>query len=131
MIHGKTKKCSVKIYRLPENVEKQLTAIEENNQAAEYFTSINNEYPHLHVGNLPDRVQQSLKNAPCSGHPQLPDCKLYYDLLNRKITSGVDGDLPLAVQKQLGQTSWFGLSPSNRNTHLAFHLEEREANTDT
>ena len=37
----------------------------------------------------------------CCDHPELPDYKLYHHLQSRKVTGGVEGDLPPVVMKEL------------------------------
>ena len=91
----------ISTYRLPCNVERQLTAIEECQEAAVYFSKISNNFAPLKVEELPDRVQNTLNYAPCTEHPELNDYQIYYYLLSHKVTTGVLGDLPPTIMKEL------------------------------
>ena len=79
--------------RLPEHVEAGLTDLEQCEDVAAFISKISREYSPLSVENLPDRVVNGLVNCPCSGHPALEDYKIYEIMKNRKLTSGVEGDI--------------------------------------
>ena len=85
---------------LGEHAEQGLTDIEQCEDVAKFISKISQEYEPLSDKNLPKRVTDGLADQPCSGHPVLDDHYVYEIMKNRKLTSGVSGDLHPKIMKE-------------------------------
>ena len=80
----------------------QKSEIEIANILAEFFSQISNEYPHLKMEDLPDRVRLKLSVIDENIIPQFSTQEIYEKLRKMKIpNSTVDGDLPPKVLKEI------------------------------
>ena len=71
-----------------------------NHESAErinaFFSSISQEYKHLEVHDLPDRVRLKLETEPCA-HPIIADFQVYEDLKGAKKTASTPLDIPVKI----------------------------------
>ena len=86
--------------RLPEHVERGWSMEQQCNDIATFISKISREYQPLSLERLPQRVVDALESAACSNHPVLEDHQVYKIMMDRKLTSGVAGDLHPAVMKE-------------------------------
>ena len=86
--------------RLPEHVERGWSKEQQCNDIATFISKISREYQPLSLERLPQRVVDALESAACSNHPVLEDHQVYKIMMDRKLTSGVAGDLHPAVMKE-------------------------------
>ena len=76
--------------------------IEIANILGDYFSTISNEYPHLNIEDLPDRVKNKIHSVDISTIPEFSQQQTYEMLKKMKIPdSTVDGDLPPKILKEL------------------------------
>ena len=68
-------------------------------ELAAHISCISRQYSPLDISKLPSPVSNCLASDPCSNHPCLEDFKIFQILDNRKITSGVKGDLHPKIVK--------------------------------
>ena len=83
------------VFVLPEHAEQGLTSFQQAQDYAAHISAISREYRPLSRATLPSRVLHALDNAVCSGHPSIEDHEVFKNLSERKLTSGVKGDLHL------------------------------------
>ena len=85
---------------LPEHLSAGLSRQEQAEDFASHISLISREYVPLTRAKLPERLQYAFDNALCHGHPDLPDHAIYNILKERKVTTGVEGDLDPRVVKE-------------------------------
>ena len=91
--------CKRDGFVLPEHADKGLSLFEQAQDYASHISAISREYVPLSRSSLPDRVLYALDNALCQGHPAANDHLVFQNLSQRKLTSGVRGDLHPAILK--------------------------------
>ena len=84
---------------LPNHLEEELSTHESAERINAFFSSISQEYPHLEIEDLPDRVKSKLDNDPCE-HPVVLDHNIYEDLKNAKKTASTPLDIPIPILKE-------------------------------
>ena len=77
----------------------QNTLLQVYEDFASHISKISREYVPLARAVLPERVAQALEHDVCHGQPQVEDHDVYAILRDRKVTSGVAGDLDPRIVK--------------------------------
>ena len=73
-----------------------LSAMESAEKINIFFSAISQEYKHLDVADLPDRVKTKLSTHICE-HPVLHDFEIYNDLKHAKKTASTPLDVPIDI----------------------------------
>ena len=89
--------CEAKSFVLPEQQELGLSEKQIADDFASFFGKISMEYVPLDPENLPVRVTNYLRDCDVASHPSLPDHKVNQILLERKVTTSCDDDLPATL----------------------------------
>ena len=84
---------------LPNHQEEGLSTQDSAERINAFFSSISQEYPHLEIEDLPERVKTKLENDPCE-HPAVLDHEIYEDLKTAKKTASTPLDIPIPVLKE-------------------------------
>ena len=86
-------------FSLPDH--RSLTAEQSANKIAQKFAEISQEYPPIKIENLPERVQNEIKNAKKQNIPYISRQMVEDKVRKAKTTKGgVDGDLPAKLIKE-------------------------------
>ena len=86
-------------FSLPDH--QSLTAEQSANKIAQKFAEISQEYPPIKIENLPQRVQNEIKNAEKQNVPYISRQMVEDKIKKAKTTKGgVDGDLPAKLIKE-------------------------------
>ena len=89
----------MKIFDLPDHVERGLSELECAEESAEFFSKISQEYDPINLDTLPERVCIKLHSDLCS-HPKFEEYEIFNELLNTKKTCNVPGDIPKDTLKE-------------------------------
>ena len=84
---------------LPNHQELGLTSQQSAERINAFFSSISQEYPHLEINDLPERVNLKLAQDPCE-HPIIHDHNVYEDLKSAKKTCSTPLDIPIPILKE-------------------------------
>ena len=63
------------------------------------FSAISQEYKHLEIEDLPERVKEKLHNDTCE-HPNIEELDVYEDLKRAEKTASTPLDLPIPILKE-------------------------------
>ena len=64
-----------------------------------FFSAISQEYKHLEIEDLPDRVKLKLENDGCE-HPKIEEHEVFVDLKSAKMTASTPFDIPIPILKE-------------------------------
>ena len=84
---------------LPNHQEQGLSNQESEERINKFFSSISQEYPHLEIEDLPERVRVKLNDDLCE-HPVVLDHEVYEDLKSAKKTASTPLDIPIPILKE-------------------------------
>ena len=86
-------------FTLNSHIEERLTNQESVDRINKFFSSISQEYNHLEVKDLPERVMVKLDSDGCD-HPNFEDYELFLDLKASKKTASTPLDIPIPLLKE-------------------------------
>ena len=86
-------------FTLTSHREEGLTEQQSVDRINVFFSKISQEYKHLEIEDLPDRVKAKLQSDECS-HPKIEDHEVFRDLLSAKKTASTPLDIPIPILKE-------------------------------
>ena len=81
---------------LQSHIDLGLSNLESAERINAFFSSISQEYKHLEIEDLPERVKIKLTSEPCS-HPIIQDFEVYEDMKKAKKTASTPLDIPVNI----------------------------------